>query len=354
MDNENLDGPAPTIQAPVRFAPASQLLIEMSDEHAARLLVRSLVDQVLQLTAPLDAAGPALPQHPSGWRAAIDRLDTCLALYSSALDGSVPKKSRRKVRQLARRAARVDRREALVAWLIPFSEAVRSPEHASDDAVAATWLQRRLADRVDGVGGSIKNAQRDIAKLQSLDKALSVYTTSVQIDDMPRMQSFGALTAELLRDESAELARHFDELELSSVRSMASLLAATRRIGYLLGPVRVHVPGGTGVSESVNALQSSLERLAELGGISNAILRAGKRAGSAHMRAVLTRELFGTRDGDASTSHGDLRRGLVALARVLHAELSASLQHFRGTWPRESVVGLIQSIADCASLLRRS
>lgn len=354
MDNENLELPAPTLQAPGRFAPAPQLLIQMSEEHAARLLLRSLVEQVAQLATPAaDAVEQATIARPAGWRDAIDRLDASLALYAGALDGSVPKKSRRKVRQLARRAARLDRREALLAWLLPFAEAVRSSDDATPghDVFAARWLQDRIASRTADAGARLRNAQRDAAKLHALGKSLGVYTTSVRIDDMPRSQSFAALTAQLLRDESLLLSQHFDELELSSIRSAERLRASAQRIGYLLGPIRVHVAGAAAVAANVNTLHTTLERLAELGRISSAILRAGKRAGSAHMSAVLKRELYGSRNGDGASGSHDLRGGLVSLARVLHAEIAASFQHVRATWPRESIDALIRDIATCASLL---
>jgi hypothetical protein len=328
---------SPSPFTPPRRSAVPQLLIEMPAESAARLLVRSLLEQVSHLAAqesvPLD----------DRWRVAADRLSTSVALYADVLIGSIPRKARRRVRQLPRQANRLHRAEAQLAWLSQFPP-------ADDDGAAAAWLRQRVMRRQLAARAALERAHRDVAKLQRLSKSLGVYTTAVRLDDMPPPRSFAALTGDLVRDEAEQLRKGLAGLRPTRIRSVRRALDASRRLGYLLEPVRVHMVGMTSVTDRLGALQDSLERLAELGAVATAILRAGRRAGGLYMTTVVRAELFEQPSSEAAPQ--DLRAGLLALARRLRGEIVPAFEQFASDWGEEEIGGLAAGLDACTAQLR--
>ena len=349
---------APT--APAR-RPASQLLIEMPQEAAARLLVRSLLEHVSLLAAPGTVADDATISvtRPAGWRSATHRLDACLSLYAPALTDSIPRKARRRVRELSRRAERRHRAEVQVAWLGQFLQGrarVDADMFADlrDDVAAAAWLSQRVLRRQPSTSVSLKRANRDANKLHALAKSLSVYTTAVKVDDMPRSQSFSLLTQALLRADATLLWENLHEVRASDLRAARRALNATRRLSYVLEPVRVHMTGVAGIVDRLSELQASLERLAGLAALASVILRAGRRAGSLHMTTMVRAELFGRPQPSAAgyaPPPRDLRRGVLMLARHLRAEISPAFDRFSRQWSEEKVGALSADLESCAAQL---
>lgn len=116
------------------------------------------------------------------------------------------------------------------------------------------------------------------------------------------------------------------------------------------------------VSERLRTLQAALERLADIGAIASAILRAGRRAGAMHMTELLRVELSRTMEPDAlpPDSSGalvppnDFRPGLLALASQLRAEVTESFEGFRVQWGQKEVGGLAVELERCAERLAQS
>ena len=102
----------------------AQLLIDMPAESAARLLTLSLLEQLSlhtapRRTAPFDGARDvaAVAVRGDGYRAALNRLRGCIAIYDEILGASITRKVRRRLRTTAKAANDLHDVDVQVAWL---------------------------------------------------------------------------------------------------------------------------------------------------------------------------------------------------------------------------------------------
>lgn len=364
MRDDLLDVSPSTLSLPPRRSAAPQLLIEMQAEPAARLLVRSLVEQISQMASPLAdvSQGPPSVARLAAWRTATHRLSASVSLYAEALTDSVSRKSRRRLQGWSRQAERQHRAEAQLAWLRPFLPEAPSSEgdavaEPSDESAAAAWLSRRVV-RKQLAGTSLKRASRDATKLRDLVRSLGVYTTALRLDDMPQPRSFASLTGRLLREEGEIAFKHARDIRPGDPRSVRRACDVLRRIGYLLEPVRMHLSGASALSERLGELRTSIEQLVDLGAVANAILRAGRRAGALYMTSLLRTQLFETSKQESSdelegaTSMKDHRRGLLALAQKLNVEIIAAFERFDEAWTGDRINALAAELDAFANQLR--
>jgi len=365
MRDDLLDVSPSTLSLPPRRSAAPQLLIEMQAEPAARLLVRSLVEQISQMASPLAdvSQGPPSIARLAAWRTATHRLSASVSLYAEALTDSVSRKSRRRLQGWSRQAERQQRAEVQLAWLRPFlpeapaseSDAVADP---SDESAAAAWLTRRVVRKQLAAGTSLRRASRDATKLRDLVRSLGVYTTALRLDDMPQPRSFASLTGRLLREEGELAFKHARDIRPGDSRSVRRACDVLRRIGYLLEPVRMHLSGASALSERLGELRTSIEQLVDLGTVANAILRAGRRAGALYMTSLLRTQLFETSKQESSeelegaTSTKDHRRGLLALAKKLNVEIIAAFERFGEAWTDDRINALAADLDAFANQLR--
>jgi hypothetical protein len=342
MNNEQVEVTPPALGLPPRrSAEVPQLLIEMPDEAAARLWIRSQLERAAQMACP--PTKPAEPAahiaRPDDWRSTTHRLTTCVTLYSAAIAGSITRKGRRRLRDLSRESSRMHRTDAQLAWLR------RVP--AENAGPATLSLIDRVSRQQSELAISFKHAGRDAAKLANLAKSLGVYTTAVKLDDMRQPRSFAELTRSLLQVESPRVAKLVLAIQPSSNRSVRRALESTRRLGYLLEPVHMHLDDAAGLANRIKHLQPDLEQLALLGTIANVILRAGRRAGAQHMMSSLRVALYSRADDQA-----DLRPELLSLAWRLRGELLPQFVRFANIWTADTMASLSNELARCANELR--
>jgi hypothetical protein len=343
-------------------ATAAQLLIDMPAESAARLLTRSLFEQLAQLPVPkADGRDVAPWGFAEIFHASVDRLSACVTLYADALTDSVPRKIRRRLRALSRASERRHRADVQLAWLAQVSAPARHEPDAvagmTDDVAAAAWLGQRASRRRARASASLERAHRDADQLRRVAKRLGTYTTAVRLDDMAPLKSFAAMTGDLVLAGASDLRTDLAAMRPANVRSIRRALRTARRISYLLEPVRVHVDGMTTTTEQLRALQSGLERLDRVAAVVSAILRAGRRAGAQHMTTLLQAELTSDgNDGAVAAPSGaspayDLRAGLLALARQLRAEVLQVTEAFGSRWGPSEIGVLTDGLEQCARQL---
>jgi hypothetical protein len=179
---------------------ASQLLVEMPAEGAARLLTLSLLEQLPQYASE---TGSLRPQHTSryaaGYGATIRRLRASLALYAEALGDGIPRKARRRLRALQQAAERLYRADVQLAWCARYAPA---PGHAEsvgmvgDGARASMWLCDRIGRRRERARRLLQRTQSDSRALRRIAKRLGVYTTAVRLDSVTTQHSFARLTSD--------------------------------------------------------------------------------------------------------------------------------------------------------------
>ena len=364
MRDDLLDVSSPTPAFTPRRSAAPQLLIEMQAEPAARLLVRSLVEQISQMATPLADVSQEPPSTArlDAWRMATHRLSASVVLYAEALTDSVPRKSCRRLQAWSRQAERRHRAELQLAWLRPYlppsgeTEAEAAP---GEEAAVAAWLSRRVVRKQLAVGSSLQRTGRDAARLRELTRSLGVYTTALRLDDMPPPRSFASLTGRLLREDGELAFKSARDIRPGDLKSARRAHDALRRIGYLLEPVRMHLTGASALSERLAELRASVEQLADLGAVANAMLRAGRRAGALYMTFQLRAQMFESpaSDGIVEASDGPLperdhRHGLLDLAKNMNAEIVEAFERFGQAWSDDRINTLAADLDAFASQLR--
>jgi hypothetical protein len=340
---------------------APQLLIDMPAEGAVRLLMLSLLEQLSvhttpHLTVPRDFTRDTTPiaRRGDAYRAAVNRLRECIALYDETLGLSISRKVRRRLRFIARLANGLHDVHLQLAWLAraasPGTAAgSESNGEPSDDArvsgqatLAALWLRDRLLRRHDRITLQLERVQEDARPLRRLAKRLGVYTTAIHLDEMRVSSSFSALTGQQLaiaigplRTAIADVRNGTDSRTLQRLRRTAD------RVVYLLEPVSTSVDADR-LTHNARELRDGLERLRETSVVADALIAAGRRIGALHMMSRMRRTVWPCdgREEEARSSTlqnttvlaDEISPGLLSLAERLRDECTASFDHFSSGW----------------------
>lgn len=338
---------------------APHLLIDMPAEGAARLLTLSLLEQLsLHATPSTDGTDAAtVPRRDDAYRLVVNRLRGCITLYAEALDSSISRKARRRLRAIARAANALHRVELQLTWL---ARRARSSSRTLSDAngdgiietsdavhpspqqlAAAEWLGERLVRRRDAIAVALDRSRADIRPLRKLGKRLSTYKTAIRLDDLKVSPSFGALTGEQLSAAIQNL-----RAAVASVRNVGDHRALRRvrrsadHVVYLLEPVASHVNAARPM-ELARALRVGLERLETSAIVADALIAGGRRIGALHMtrrlQATVWPRLTHGRDVPSEERHAadqpdEIGRGLLSLAESLSDELAQSFESFSAQW----------------------
>ncbi len=210
---------------------SAELLVQPPEEAAHRLALSHL-DQVAAALPRLHDEDDAEALHDL--RVALRKLRSCIGSYREELGGSVPRKLRRRLRDLTRETSAGRDAEVQIAWLRAQRGAL-----AARHRQALGWLLERLDarraaayERLRGeVGG-------DLARLEEkLRPRLAVYRAEVRLDggQLPR---FGDVAAALLHEHAAKLDRRLGHVEAAGdVERAHAARIAGKRLRYLADPL---------------------------------------------------------------------------------------------------------------------
>jgi hypothetical protein len=340
----------------------SQLLIEMPAEGAARLLTLSLLEQVSS------AAGDRRREarNAETYRAAVRRLRACLTLYADALGDSVPRKARRRLRQLVNAAERLHRGDVQLAWIgrhVPRPEQLENSIPLGDGARTAIWLQERLARRHERARRALARVQGDSRPLRRIAKRLSVYTTAVQLDTMTTPRSFAQMTSDqLLVNADALGAAIRMALGPGSHGELRRARRAAEHLGYLLDPLRAYADVEEPITR-LTGLRAALAHLDEVAIVGRAIIRAGRRVAALHAGETLRAAIWpppevapsvpaSAVNGRAPILPAELQRGHVVLAESLHDEAERAFATLTMAWQESGADAFIDRITAIAAELQ--
>ena len=338
----------------------AQLLIEMPAEGAARLITLSLLEQLSQYaaTSAANGDGPHPPQHVAPYRAAVRRLRACLMLYADALGDSVPRKARRRLRELGDAAERLHRADVQLTWLArrgpaPGTDTAGLP---GDGARAAIWLSDRIVRRRQRALRALLRTQRDVRPLRRIAKRLGVYTTAVRLDAEVMQQSFARMTSDQLLIHTDALGSAMRTTSAAISRAeLRRALQAVEHVAYLLEPLRTHADVEA-LSERVTVVRAALERLHHTIIVGRAIVRGGRRVGALHAAAALQEAIWGlsppVANGRPPATPADLQRGLLVLAESLHDEVARSLEALTASWEQSGADEFIERLVSIAAQLQ--
>jgi len=245
------------------------------------------------------------------FRVAIRRLRVTVGAYTALHDG-VSRKTRRRLRKLARATNAARDAEVQLAWFRNRSARFTPAQRGALAPVRArirAWRRRE----------QIRSHTKLLRRFEKLDRKLRQRLTTLESSGSDHHAHFGATAA-------AALVRHADDLSarLGAVTSVSQAppaeLHATRiaakKLRYLLEPLQAGVPSAHVLLKRLKQLQDLLGAINDAHVLSDELDRAGVSAATDVLRVELA-SLFTTLQSDWSKAGPDLQRAVAAAARQL-------------------------------------
>jgi CHAD domain-containing protein len=270
---------------------------------AARVLALSYLRRMRQAYRGFAETGDAERLHEL--RVSVRRLRTLFRAYGTEVKGSVRRKDRRRLRDVATVTAPLRELDVRFAWV---DEATLDGE----EFLAAERLRARDAEvRYDEVMAVRKQLDKALGKVvRRLRKRLRRYT--LELDREAVTALFAVALADTVTRERHQLAERLERAaDSDDDGSLHAARMGAKRLRYAIEPVALTAVGAAATAELIR-LQDQLGRYLDLG--------AGV--------VVLDREVAtALREGDAPAVAG--LQGLLARARAEREEL---LERIRADW----------------------
>lgn len=217
----------------------------------------------------LDEAGRALerlkdPEDKEAlhdFRVALRRLRTTVRAYRPQLEGSVPRRLRRKLRDVAEATNSARDAEVALMWLRPLEAEVSKREHAG-----LRWLIERIER---GHGRDLPHALADarrsfIGVERKLRKGLEVYQRTVPVQRAKPEERFAAVASTALRDQAQRLDQLLASIASRDDDAIHQSRIAAKRLRYTLEPLSAVLDGGADLVQRLKQIQDSLGELHDL------------------------------------------------------------------------------------------
>ena len=303
-------------------------LLDRPAPQAARLIALGLLDDATEALSRLGHADDGEALHD--FRVAIRRLRSTLRAYKSLLKGSVRKKHRGVLGDLARATNAGRDAEVQLGWLRGQRERLTGRERTG-----ARWLEARLEQRVQDEYAKVDSRiRRDFAKVsQRMRRKLAVYEQEVRTDG-ERPLTLGAAAAAELRRDAADLTSKLGEISAADdAKAAHTARIAAKRVRYLLEPIAPQLGdagGGAGGPALVRRLKGVQDRSGELADshqFEEGLAAALAEAAAERARHTLAQSLEPA--AEKARPGGDPRSGIIAVAKLVRARRNAVFARIR-------------------------
>jgi CHAD domain-containing protein/CYTH domain-containing protein len=316
-------------------------LLDLPAEEAARLIALGLLDAAADAARRLSDRTDPMALHD--FRVATRRLRSCLQAYRPEIDGSLPRRLRRRLSRLAQ-ATRLSRDlEVHLAW-----EREQGAALTERQRVGLRWhlarleARRRRADRRVG-----QLVERRFTRLERRFRArLERYRLRIVRDPSRRRHEAAAVLGSRIRKFGGDL-----ECRLGAVRTMADAVPAHRariaakRLRYLLEPIRSEVDGVEPLIAALRSLQDTLGELHDSQTQRAALGSELAEAGREHARRLDAAVMSATSpDADAIEPGDDPRPGLLALSERLEEREAEAFAGLRANWLAGAADGFFEAV----------
>jgi len=326
-------------------------LLERPADEAARLITLRLLSDVA--TARLRLGHAEDPEALHDFRVALRRLRSSLRAWRPHLVSTVSRRSRRRLRALARATGRSRDLEVHLAWVRTRAESLKEYQRPGAD-----WLLARMETRK--VRADRRLETRLKGDFERTELRLRAGLSSVRVVVVPPLPVAHAVTGagvlgRLVGDLGIELGNR-----LIAVRTIADQVEAHqariagKRLRYVLEPLAPRIETAPAIIVQLKALQDGLGRLHDAHVFAGYLARALQTAAAEQARRV-SRELLAWAAPDAyareaAPGDDDPRLGLVALAQRLREEAEVAYAELKTSWLDGGSAPLM---ADVASLAHR-
>jgi len=308
-------------------APLPDDLLQRPAAQAARLIALRLLDDATEALSRLGTGDD--PEALHDFRVAIRRLRSTLRAYKPLLRGSVRKKQRRQLGEIARATNPGRDAEVQLGWLRGQAERL-TPRERTD----LRWLEARLEERVNEEYAQVEaRIRRDFGKVsQRLRRRLAVYEQEVRSDGQTPL-TLGAAAAEELRRSAADLTSRLEIVTTpEDAKTAHAARIAAKRVRYLLEPIASQLPdgGGAALVRRFKGVQDRFGDLADSHQFEEALAVALAEAAAERARRTLAASLEPAESGSSPGGGRDPRAGIIAIAKLVRARRNAVFGRIRG------------------------
>ncbi|HVG09850.1 MAG TPA: CHAD domain-containing protein [Thermoanaerobaculia bacterium] len=327
-------------------------LLRRPPEEGARLIALSWLDQAAAAFPRLQ--DPADTEALHDFRVGLRRLRSCLRSYRAYLEESLPKKLRRRLRDLAGSTGPGRDTEVQIEWLRG-----RSRHLGSYHRAGLAWILGRLEERMLAANEEMSaSLPKEFPRIEKdLRNRLSTYHTEIHLalPSSTLAPTLAEVTAGILRRQATELESHLalvdgpeDEHEAHEARISA------KRLRYLLEPFDLPEAAGiAGVVKRVKKLQDLLGELHDAHVLETELSESLQIAASERVRRLL--EVTLSEAPDDALIRAERRRvresGLLALARLNRARRNRLFAELEADWLEGKATGFFEEAAAVAERL---
>lgn len=298
------------------MAELSRDLLERPPEETARLLSLAFLEEVTDAVERLKKGTD--PEALHDFRVGLRRLRSCFRAYRRYLEGSITKKDRNRIKDLASSTNMARDTEVQLAWVQP-----QLGRLTDQQKVGAQWLVDSLNRRIES--RQTPHLQRVMTVFHRLRPKLVERLTIVafQLDPTQRQgrTSFIEVTGHLLIEHVDKLKKQLSEVHsVQDHEKIHDARISGKRLRYLLEPLRKEVPAARSFVKGMKTLQDVLGELHDTKVLEDEISVALEK--SAIERARRIQEVLIQQPSRTDGSNADVweeRHGLVELLRLLRA-----------------------------------
>lgn len=326
-----------------------QPLLSRAPEEGARLLALAFLDQAAAAFPRLK--DPADTEALHDFRVALRRLRSCLRSYRALLDDSLPRKLRRRLRDLAQETGPGRDTEVQIEWLRP-----RGQHLASSHRAGLLWLLGRLDERMKEAYSHLAEHLEDRFPQveEDLRKRLSVYRTEVHLAAGARRPMFAEATADILRDQAAELEKHLARIEDEDDETEAhEARISAKRLRYLLEPLVDELPPAGSVVKRLKTLQEILGELHDAHVLETELQTAVIDAAAERARKLFDVSIHEVLDEKVlrAERRRSVESGIIALARLNRARRDRLFQKLETGWLDGNDADFFRDVAQLGELM---
>lgn len=288
-------------------------LRERPPEEGARLLALRHLDQAAAAFPRLQ--DPADSEALHDFRVALRRLRSCLRSYGPWLDGSLPRKLRRRLKDLAAATGPGRDTEVQIEWLRG-----RSRHLGSNHRAGLSWLLARLEERMREANEEMADhIPHEFPRFEEALRAkLSTYTTEIHLDAGASRPTLSEATAAILRTQASEVRSNLSHVESpSDVEPAHEARISAKRLRYLLEPFAEELPEAASVVKHMKGLQETLGELHDAHVLEKELAELLEKAAVERARRLLEIQVAGA---DETRLRAERRRaqepGILTLARL--------------------------------------
>ena len=229
-------------------------LLEEPVERAARVVALDLLATAAKNRARLDNKRNTEALHD--FRVGVRRLRSWLRAFDPWLEGSVPRKPRRRLREAARATNASRDADVRLIWLRS-----QRAELSPAERPGLAWLINRISeDRSKIFETHVRQGARAFDRTEKkLDHTLREYRVVITDDAEDASASFSVVMGQLIREHATDLAERLRQVHaIRNTRQIHAARIAAKRLRYLMNPLEDFVPGVKELDAELGNLQDAL------------------------------------------------------------------------------------------------